>query len=136
MGYSSFTCAKTGKPILNNAFSDEYCRKYSRMVLILPDNTKIHGEYNGYGRIYPDDYGEDDIEFWPDMYDDKHDMKPGRPKLVLEHYYAGEDYQKLGESFSDPGQGHFYDDKQLWEIFDNRPHISYQELQDMVYGKS
>jgi hypothetical protein len=93
MGYFSYTCAKTGLPVISN---DSGCDpKFYEVVLLERDGSVIKGEYDGYGGIGC-------------HRDAAHNVgKTGGDKLVLAHFYAGESYEQLGDSGHDPNQGAF-----------------------------
>lgn len=76
--------------------------KYSDVVMLSKIGTVIHGVYDGYGRL-DTELGELTI------YEVMGEGAPDDAKLVLKRFYAGEKFDDLGPSFSDPGQGHFHD---------------------------
>jgi hypothetical protein len=107
MGFFSWTCAKTGLPIMAGVGNtkDEIRRAQSEVVLIFPDNTKYRGMYDSYGRV-----GSEEIT------DIMGNATP--PKLVLAAFYDNERYADLKQSGDEPGQGFFHDaefiDRMFW----------------------
>jgi hypothetical protein len=93
MGYFSYTCAKTGLPVISN---DSGCdSKFYKVVMLERDGSIIKGEYDGYGRIGRHSEAAHNVG------------GRGGDKLVLAHFYAGETYEQLGDSGHDPNQGAF-----------------------------
>ena len=101
MGFFSFTCAKTQLPILASTSWDE---KYSKVVVLDEDGSKLKGIYDGYGRVMGN-IGEVELDYA--------DVEGGNVKLVLQKFYNGESFEALGKSHSDPGQGHFHDEEKI-----------------------
>jgi len=61
MGFFSFRSCVSNHDIMNNYFDEENgTNLYDGMAILLPDNTIISGEYDGYGTIITED-GEYDI---------------------------------------------------------------------------
>ena len=61
MGFFSFRSCVSGHDIMNDYFDEENgTNLYDGMAILLPDNTIISGEYDGYGTITTED-GEYDI---------------------------------------------------------------------------
>lgn len=105
MGFFSWTCAKTGLPIMAGVPSHE--EAWSKVVALYPDGrTKVRGLYDGYGRI--------------DGHDITDDMSgPQPPKLVLQAFYETEPYAAIARrSESEPGQGYFHDRRFIAAMFD------------------
>tara|TARA_B100001105_G_scaffold253112_1_gene246028 strand:- start:959 stop:1738 length:780 start_codon:yes stop_codon:yes gene_type:complete len=93
MGYFSFTCAKTGLPVVSG---DSGCDpKFYKVVLLERDGGVIKGDYDGYGGIGRHSEAAHNVG------------SRGGDKLVLAHFYAGEAYEQLGDSAHDPNQGAF-----------------------------
>lgn len=105
MGFFSWTCAKTGLPIMANVPSHE--EAWSKVVALYADGrTKVRGLYDGYGRI-------DGHEIADDM------VGPQRPKLVLQAFYENEPYAAIARRSEDePGQGYFHDRRFIAAMFD------------------
>ena len=119
MGFFSYTCAKTGVSIPNT-----YTNFDSKVVLVTPDNRKIKGEYDGYGRV-----GDKNIHVEVarslEEAKEKTDKEirslffKRRPpvKIVRAKNYDGEDFDDLDRSKDCPYQGYFYDDKYIKENY-------------------
>ena len=56
MGFFSFTSAKSGRSIMNT-----YSDMHKGIMIVLPDNKTISGDYDGYGRVQSDEFGSIDI---------------------------------------------------------------------------
>ncbi len=100
MGFFSFTCAKTGLPVM----AGEACRLPSELgmcnvVAVYSNGERFEGVYDGYGRVD----GEQ-------VYDE---IGRGTLKLVLKQFYnPAVAFDALGKCRGDPGQGYFHD----WEF--------------------
>lgn len=90
MGYFSYTCAKTGLPIISSDSGVE--DKFFRIAVLEPDGSIIKGNYDGYGRVVN---GHRSFE--------SGELKDA--KYVLAHFWKGEAYEALGKSWGDPEQG-------------------------------
>lgn len=92
MGYFSFTCAKTGLPIVSH---DQGADPKHFTVYVIPKQGRASkGSYDGYGRLVHSDMDEP--------------MDIGGPegdKMVLAHFFKGESWAELRESKSEPDQG-------------------------------
>lgn len=96
MGYFSFTCAKTGLPIVSHGQGAD--PKHSTVYVIPKVGRAARGSYDGYGHILDSD-AEEPLDIGG----------PDGDKMVLAHFFKGESWSELGESKSDPDQGS-YDD--------------------------
>lgn len=102
MGFFSYTCAKTGLPILaDGPWRDVGA---SEVVALYPNGDRIRGSYDGYGRV-------GGREILDDM------DRPGGAKLVLAEFFANEKYDSLGTSNHEPGQGYFHDEAFINAMF-------------------
>jgi hypothetical protein len=93
MGFFSKCCAKSKLPVVAS------WRKFpplDQVVVLLPDGSKLAGQYDGYGMV--DDEEISDLE---------------ASKFVLASKYAGERYEDLPESMWELGQGYFMADEFL-----------------------
>jgi hypothetical protein len=90
MGFFSKCCAKSNLPVV--ASYRDY-PPLDQVVVLLPDGSKLTGQYDGYGRV--DDKEIGDLE---------------RAKFVLASKYSGERYADLPESMWELGQGYFMAD--------------------------
>ena len=114
MGLFSWLCAKSRVSIPTPFVDcDPDLRK---VVLVTPNNRKIKGEYDGYGRIDGKDVF---VEVTRDLVDDDYTDEELRRnffrsvsydniKIVTQEYYKGEDFNELESSDSCPHQGYFY----------------------------
>lgn len=87
MGFFSKCCAKSKLPVVA---SHRNFPALNKVVVLLPDGSKLAGRYDGYGCV-----GDDEIE----------DMEGA--KFVLENHYQGENYSDLPDSEWEIGQGYF-----------------------------
>ena len=109
MGFFSWTCAKSKKPILAGVHNDWYSHEFSRVTAVYPNGDRISGRYDGYGRIETASGSEIDVAESMDM---------GKaPKLVLTHFYDNEKWSDLSKNESDRGQGYFYGNDEMEEMF-------------------
>jgi hypothetical protein len=109
MGFFSWLCAKSNKPVLHSS-GDWYGREFSKVVVVTPKSV-AYGEYDGYGTVLTD-MGELEV---------LESVESGTAKLVLERFYNGEKFAQLPVCKSDPGQGHFYSMDDLAKIFGPLP---------------
>jgi hypothetical protein len=110
MGYFSWTCAKTKKPILAPV-NDWFGRNFSKVVVVRKDGKTMEGSYDGYGRVECDDFTIEDVS-------EKINIKF---KLVLQSFYNEETFAELGKNERDPRQGFFFEDQELIQIFGSPP---------------
>jgi hypothetical protein len=103
MGFFSWQCAKTKKPVMAEpAVLGSDWEFASDVVVLFSDGDRHTGRYDGYGRV-------GGLELV--------DQDPGHWRMVIQHYYAGETFDQLDRNRTDPGQGYFYSDLDLDRIF-------------------
>jgi hypothetical protein len=102
MGFFSKTCAKTHLPVVT-VHREGGFDELTSIVVLYPDGKKLEGIYDGYGRVLD---GDDAIPIMEDCGSDEWDAV----KFVLSKHYAGENYEQLGESGRELGQGFFMND--------------------------
>ena len=103
MGFFSWQCAKTKKPVMAEpAVLGSDWQLASDVVVLFSNGDRHTGRYDGYGRV-------GDLELV--------DQDPGHWRMVIQHYYAGETFDQLDRNRTDPGQGYFYSDLDLDRIF-------------------
>lgn len=103
MGFFSWECAKTNKPVMAAvAVRKSPWQFASKVVVLFNDGSKIVGTYDGYGRV-------DEFELL--------DYSEERWRMVIEQFYTGETFDELPKNKWDQGQGFFYSDEELTEIF-------------------
>jgi hypothetical protein len=63
MGMFSYRCRGCGHPMLSHGTTNEVNDWMKTVVALLPDGTRMRGEYDGYGRVInsPDVQEEDDL---------------------------------------------------------------------------
>ena len=130
MGVFSWKCAVSKKSIPNNMLGLD--PEHSNVILVTPDNRKLHGSYDGYGRLEVEgnsyDIFEEVMKPNPptDRYGnhlasapffDSYDEAMKRVKLVLYSEYTGQSYEELDTSENCEYQGHFYDEDYIKEHF-------------------
>ena len=104
MGYFSWNCAESGASI-----PVDYKKN---IVLVLPDDTVVKGQYNGYGSIDNVNLYEYFKPFQIDGLDEM-DSMDSQLKLVIESKYTGQKYDDLELSDRCPYQGYFYDGSEI-----------------------
>ena len=77
----------------------------SDVVVLFKDGSVVKGSYDGYGRVHGDAYVE------------LVDLPESQWRMVIKQYYNGETFDQLPSNRHDPGQGFFYGDEDLKEIF-------------------
>ena len=103
MGFFSWECAKSKKPVMSRyAVQDTPWAFASEVVVVFNDGERISGTYDGYGCVGGYDVLEAGEHNW---------------RMVIERYYAGETFNQLPPNQHDQGQGFFYDDDDLEKIF-------------------
>jgi hypothetical protein len=101
VGFFSYTCAKTGLPIMaGEAWRKKQHSVMTEVKVLYPNGDRISGTYDGYGRVDG-----------TDIVDDKD------AKFVLAAFYKGENYEELGVSGHEPGQGYFHDEGFIESMF-------------------
>lgn len=105
MGFFSWECAKTKKPVMSRyAVQNGPFDFSSRVVVLFNDGSKISGIYDGYGRV-------NDFEIV--------NVPESQWRMVIERYYAGETFDDLKINKHERGQGFFYSDEELEVIFND-----------------
>jgi len=103
MGFFSYQCAKSQKPVMNiYAVGNGPFAFSSKVVVLFKNGDRISGDYDGYGRV-----GGVELVDFPDS----------AFKVVISKYYNGESFDELGPNRHEPGQGYFYSDEDLEYIF-------------------
>lgn len=103
MGFFSWQCAKSQKPVMADLGVNNSPWEFASRVVVLFDNgDRISGSYDGYGRV-------NGLELL--------DYPESRWRMVIQQYYNGETFDQLAQNRHEPGQGWFYDDESLAEIF-------------------
>lgn len=103
MGFFSWQCAKSNKPVMAEVAVQGTSWEFASKVIVLFKNSdSMHGTYDGYGRI-------DGLELI--------DLPQDHWRMVIEKYYNGEKFDQLEKNPWDQGQGFFYSDEELEEIF-------------------
>lgn len=103
MGFFSWKCAKSEKPVMADIGVRRTPWSFASDVIVLfEDGSHIVGSYDGYGRV-------DGFELV--------DYDESRWRMIIKKYYNGESFDQLPKNKHDPGQGWFYDDTDLQEIF-------------------
>jgi hypothetical protein len=103
MGFFSWKCAKSNKPVMAGMGVANSPWDFASKVFVFFDNgDRISGTYDGYGRV-------DDFELT--------EIDERRWRMVIQKYYSGETFSQLAKNDYDPGQGWFYNDEDLEEIF-------------------
>lgn len=94
MGYFSFTCAKTGLPIVS---CDQGADPKHSTVYVIPKSGRVcKGSYDGYGNLA--DFGRDEpLDIGG----------PNGDKMVLAHFFKGESWAELKENQHEPDQGSY-----------------------------
>lgn len=104
MGFFSWQCAKSNKPVMAEvAVKGTPFAFASDVIVIFKDGRRAQGTYDGYGRI-----GELELL----------DYREDSWRMVIERYYNNETFDELPKNKFDIGQGFFYDDADLEEIFE------------------
>lgn len=103
MGFFSWQCAKSNKPVMAEPAVVGSPWQFSCDVVVLFKNgDRISGTYDGYGRV-------DNFELV--------DHPEERWRMVIKDYYSGETFDQLAQNKYDQGQGYFYSDEELEEFF-------------------
>jgi len=108
MGFFSWQCAKSEKPVMAEvAVRGSNWEFASDVVVLFKNGDRITGIYDGYGRV-------NGFELV--------DLPEDRWRMVIEKYYDNETFDKLPQNKYDRGQGFFYNDDELEEIFKENDH--------------
>ena len=103
MGFFSWKCAKSEKPVMADMGVHNTPWNYASDVVVLFKNgDRISGRYDGYGRV-------DGFELV--------DLDESRWRMVIRRYYNEETFDQLPQNKHDPGQGWFYNDDELEQFF-------------------
>jgi hypothetical protein len=103
MGFFSWRCAKSEKPVMADMGVQNTPWAFASKVVVLFENgDRISGSYDGYGRV-------NGLELL--------DYSESRWRMVIEDFYNGESFDQLPKNKHDPGQGWFYDDSDLEQFF-------------------
>ena len=103
MGFFSWQCAKSKKPVMSSyAVGGTPFEFASKVVVLFRNGDKISGTYDGYGRV----------DGWELLDAQEQDWR-----MVIKKYYDGETFNQLEVNGYDAGQGFFYSDEELEEIF-------------------
>lgn len=108
MGFFSWECAKTKKPVMaDDAVRNTPFQFASEVVVIFNDGDRITGTYDGYGRIYDRRGTEIDLM----------DYQESCWRMVIQKFYNNESFEQLEKNHHEPKQGFFWDDDQLEKVF-------------------
>lgn len=103
MGFFSWQCAKTKRPVMSAYAVEGGPHEFSsRVIVLFRDGGRISGVYDGYGRVGDIEIVDVPEEDW---------------RMVIERYYAGETFEQLSQNNWDQGQGFFYSDEDLDRLF-------------------
>jgi len=103
MGFFSWQCAKSNKPVMAEvAVKGSPWQFASEVVVLFKNGDRITGTYDGYGRV-------DGFEMV--------DYPEDRWRMVIKDFYDGETFDQLSQNKYDRGQGFFYSDEELTEEF-------------------
>lgn len=110
MGFFSWRCAKSDKPIMAEpAVVNSPWAFASKVGVLFKDGRCITGTYSGYGTIDVSDGGELELveEYDPDEW-----------RMVIKDYYDGESFRDFPKKNDwDRNQGFFYNDEDLEKEF-------------------
>jgi hypothetical protein len=103
MGFFSWQCAKSNKPVMAEvAVRNTPWQFASDVVVLFKDGGRLTGTYDGYGRV-------DNFELV--------DYSEERWRMVITRFYQDETFEQLSQNKYDQGQGFFYSDEELEEEF-------------------
>jgi hypothetical protein len=103
MGFFSWKCAKSEKPVMAEVAVQGSPWQFASKVIVLFNNgDRISGTYDGYGRVNGFELVDHPEERW---------------RMVIEDYYNKETFEELSKNKYDQGQGFFYSDEDLEELF-------------------
>jgi hypothetical protein len=103
MGFFSWKCAKSEKPVMAEVAVQGTPWSFANDVIVLFKNgNRISGTYDGYGRVDGFELVDRPEDSW---------------RMVIERYYNNETFEELSINKYDQGQGFFYSDEELEEIF-------------------
>jgi hypothetical protein len=105
MGFFSWKCAKSDKPVMSSyAVKNTPWEFASDVIVLFKNGDRISGTYDGYGNVNDYDILNDGEHNW---------------RMVIKSYYSGETFEQLPQNKYDQGQGFFYDDTDLKKLFPN-----------------
>ena len=108
MGFFSWTCAKSKKPVMADCGVRNSPWEFaSEVVVLLKNGSKIVGSYDGYGRVMPHNGFEFELVY----------LNESDWRMVIQRYYDNETFDQLEENGYDLGQGWFYGNNELAQIF-------------------
>ena len=103
MGFFSYQCAKSQKPVMNiYAVGNSPYSFSSEVIVLFKNGDRLSGSYDGYGRVNGYELVDVPESSW---------------RMVIRKFYNGEAFDELFPNKHDPGQGFFYSDEELDEIF-------------------
>jgi hypothetical protein len=103
MGFFSWRCAKSDKPVMAEvAVRGTPWEFASRVVVLFKNGDRVSGTYDGYGRV-------DGFELI--------DYPEERWRMIIDQFYNEETFEQLSQNKYDRGQGFFYNDEDLQEEF-------------------
>jgi len=103
MGFFSWRCAKSDKPVMAEpAVNGSPWEFASEVVVLFKNGDRISGTYDGYGRVNGFEIVDHPEERW---------------RMVIEKFYNGETFDQLPKNKHDRGQGYFYSDEELEQEF-------------------
>lgn len=103
MGFFSWRCAKSDKPVMAEiAVRNTPWQFASDVIVLFKDGRRAQGTYDGYGRV-----GELELL----------DYREETWRMVIDSYYNGETFDQLSKNKYDQGQGFFYSDEDLAQEF-------------------
>lgn len=105
MGFFSWECAKTRKPILAYMGEEDLYSFASKVIVLFENGDRFTGNYNGYGMVRNDNNVSVDL------------TESTGWKMVIERYYEGENFTDLEDNRNEPRQGYFWDEFELFSIF-------------------
>lgn len=103
MGFFSWRCAKSDKPVMADcAVINSPWEFASKVVVLFKNGDTISGTYDGYGRVNGIELLDYNESVW---------------RMVIARYYNNEPFESLKQNEWDRGQGFFYNDEELQEVF-------------------
>ena len=104
MGFFSWQCAKTQRPVMAEpgvAGTPWYFA--SDVIVLFSNGDRITGSYDGYGRVGSVDLMDYSADQW---------------RMVIRRYYDQESFDQLAPNKNEPWQGWFWDDADLARVFE------------------
>jgi len=126
MGFFSWRCAKTHKPIMADLGVGNTEFKELSLVTVLTKNGLVFdATYDGYGRAMPLDseivYDTRFTDTWYDITDMHMFENEDEWRMVITKHYDGEKFRDLPKNENEPNQGWFWDDDDLREVMNAPP---------------